>query len=54
MKTRITEMLGIEFPVLAFSHRRDVVAAVSKAGGMHEIIEEFIDSVESLAAQLES
>ena len=34
MKTRITEMLGIEFPVLAFSHCRDVVAAVSKAGGM--------------------
>ncbi|MCY4423607.1 MAG: nitronate monooxygenase [Acidimicrobiaceae bacterium] len=34
MKTRITDMLGIEFPVLAFSHCRDVVAAVSKAGGM--------------------
>jgi NAD(P)H-dependent flavin oxidoreductase YrpB (nitropropane dioxygenase family) len=27
-------MLGIEFPLLAFSHCRDVVAAVSKAGGM--------------------
>ena len=27
-------MLGIEFPVVAFSHCRDVVAAVSKAGGM--------------------
>jgi NAD(P)H-dependent flavin oxidoreductase YrpB (nitropropane dioxygenase family) len=26
-------MLGCEFPVLAFSHCRDVVAAVSKAGG---------------------
>jgi len=34
VKTRITDMLGIEFPVLAFSHCRDVVAAVSKAGGM--------------------
>ena len=34
MKTRITDMLGIEFPILAFSHCRDVVAAVSKAGGM--------------------
>lgn len=34
MKTRITEMLGIEFPILAFSHCRDVVAAVSRAGGM--------------------
>lgn len=26
--------LGIEFPLFAFSHSRDVVAAVSKAGGM--------------------
>ena len=26
-------MLGVEFPILAFSHCRDVVAAVSKAGG---------------------
>ena len=26
-------MLGCEFPVLAFSHCRDVIAAVSKAGG---------------------
>jgi NAD(P)H-dependent flavin oxidoreductase YrpB (nitropropane dioxygenase family) len=26
-------MLGIEFPILAFSHCRDVIAAVSKAGG---------------------
>ena len=34
MKTRVTEMLGIEFPIVAFSHCRDVVAAVSKAGGM--------------------
>ena len=34
MKTSVTEMLGIEFPILAFSHCRDVVAAVSKAGGL--------------------
>ena len=27
-------MLGIEFPILAFSHCRDVIAAVTKAGGM--------------------
>jgi NAD(P)H-dependent flavin oxidoreductase YrpB (nitropropane dioxygenase family) len=31
---RVTELLGIEYPVLAFSHCRDVVAAVSRAGGM--------------------
>jgi NAD(P)H-dependent flavin oxidoreductase YrpB (nitropropane dioxygenase family) len=34
MKTRICDMFGIEFPIFAFSHCRDVVAAVSKAGGM--------------------
>ena len=34
MKTAATDMLGIEFPIFAFSHCRDVVAAVSKAGGL--------------------
>jgi len=34
MKTAATEMLDIEFPIFAFSHCRDVVAAVSKAGGL--------------------
>lgn len=34
MNSPICKMLGIEFPLLAFSHCRDVVAAVSKAGGM--------------------
>ena len=34
MKSPICEMFDIEFPMLAFSHCRDVVAAVSKAGGM--------------------
>jgi NAD(P)H-dependent flavin oxidoreductase YrpB (nitropropane dioxygenase family) len=33
MKTRICEMLGVDFPLVAFSHCRDVVAAVSRAGG---------------------
>jgi NAD(P)H-dependent flavin oxidoreductase YrpB (nitropropane dioxygenase family) len=33
MQTRVCEMLDVEFPILAFSHCRDVVAAVSKAGG---------------------
>ena len=33
MHTRICEMFDIEFPIFAFSHCRDVVAAVSKAGG---------------------
>lgn len=34
MKTAITEMFGIDVPILAFTHCRDVVAAVTKAGGM--------------------
>ncbi|HET6915987.1 MAG TPA: nitronate monooxygenase family protein [Acidimicrobiales bacterium] len=33
MRTQVAEMLGVEFPICAFSHCRDVVAAVSKAGG---------------------
>ena len=33
MAQTISELLGIEYPILAFSHCRDVVAAVSKAGG---------------------
>jgi NAD(P)H-dependent flavin oxidoreductase YrpB (nitropropane dioxygenase family) len=34
MKTPICERLGIEVPIFAFSHCRDVVVEVSKAGGL--------------------
>jgi NAD(P)H-dependent flavin oxidoreductase YrpB (nitropropane dioxygenase family) len=33
MHTPVCDRLGIEFPIFAFSHCRDVVAAVSNAGG---------------------
>ncbi len=33
MRTSLCDMFGIEFPIFAFTHCRDVVAAVSKAGG---------------------
>jgi NAD(P)H-dependent flavin oxidoreductase YrpB (nitropropane dioxygenase family) len=33
MRTRAAELLGVEFPICAFSHCRDVVAAVTNAGG---------------------
>jgi NAD(P)H-dependent flavin oxidoreductase YrpB (nitropropane dioxygenase family) len=33
MDTKLCRMLGIEFPLVAFSHCRDVVAAVSQSGG---------------------
>jgi NAD(P)H-dependent flavin oxidoreductase YrpB (nitropropane dioxygenase family) len=31
--SQVCEMLGVDFPLVAFSHCRDVVAAVSRAGG---------------------
>jgi len=34
MRTPVCESLGIEYPIFAFSHCGDVVAAVSRAGGM--------------------
>ena len=33
MQSRLCDELGIEFPLFAFSHCRDVIAAVSNAGG---------------------
>ncbi len=34
MQTAATELLGIEYPIFAFSHCRDVVVEISKAGGI--------------------
>ncbi|MGB1504099.1 MAG: nitronate monooxygenase [Acidimicrobiales bacterium] len=34
MKTPMTDMFGIDVPIFAFTHCRDVVAAVCKAGGL--------------------
>ena len=34
MRTPMTDMLGIDVPLAAFSHCRDVVAAVTNAGGI--------------------
>jgi NAD(P)H-dependent flavin oxidoreductase YrpB (nitropropane dioxygenase family) len=34
MRTELCRRLGIEFPIFAFTHCRDVVAAVSQAGGL--------------------
>ena len=34
MNSRLCEMFGIEVPIFAFSHCRDVVVEVSKAGGL--------------------
>ena len=34
MRTEVCKTLGIEYPIFAFTHCRDVVVAVSKAGGL--------------------
>ncbi len=34
MQTELARELGLEFPIFAFTHCRDVAAAVSKAGGL--------------------
>src|SRR6218665_565366 len=34
MRTNVCDQLGIEFPIFAFTHCRDVVAAVTNAGGL--------------------
>src|SRR5258708_15989158 len=34
MRTELCDEFGIEYPIFAFTHCRDVVAAVSKAGGL--------------------
>ena len=51
MKSPICEMLGIEFPLLAFSHCRDVVAAVSRAGGFG-VLGATVHSPESIEQEL--
>lgn len=34
MRTAVTEMFGVDLPIFAFSHCRDVVVEASRAGGM--------------------
>jgi len=33
LRTQVTELLGVPYPLLAFSHSKEVVVAVSRAGG---------------------
>jgi NAD(P)H-dependent flavin oxidoreductase YrpB (nitropropane dioxygenase family) len=48
----VTKMLDLEFPIFAFSHCRDVVAAVSKAGGLG-VLGAVAHSAEALAVDLD-
>ena len=52
MNTQLARDLGLEFPIFAFTHCRDVAAAVSKAGGMG-ILGVAAHSKENLRAELE-
>lgn len=52
MNPNICEMLGIEFPLFAFSHCRDVVVEVSKAGGMGVLGAVDVRSPEAFEAEL--
>src|ERR1700688_3926585 len=56
MKTAITEMFGIDVPILAFSHCRDVVAAVTQAGGMKVLgaVAHSPEQLESVLAWIEN
>ena len=52
MRTELCDKLGIEFPIFAFTHCRDVVAAVSNAGGFG-VLGAVGFSPEQLATELE-
>ena len=51
MKSPLCQKLGIEFPLFAFSHCRNVVSEVSKAGGIG-ILGAVGQTLESLKAEL--
>ena len=52
MTNTLCETLGIEFPLFAFSHCRDVVVEVSKAGGMGVLGAVDVRSPEAFEAEL--
>lgn len=51
LKTKFTEMMGIEYPILAFTHCKDVVAAVVNAGGF-ACLGEAMHTPEQIAADI--
>jgi len=52
MRTPVCDSLGIEYPIFAFSHCRDVVAAVSRSGGMG-VLGALVFTPEQLERELE-
>lgn len=51
LHTRLCEMLGIEFPIIAFTHCKDVVAAVVNAGGF-AVLGEAMHTPDEIAADI--
>jgi NAD(P)H-dependent flavin oxidoreductase YrpB (nitropropane dioxygenase family) len=52
MHTKLARDLGLEFPIFAFTHCRDVAAAVSKAGGLG-VLGVAAHSIDNLRMELE-
>ena len=51
LNTKFTEMMGIEYPILAFTHCKDVVVAVVNAGGF-ACLGEAMHSPDQIAADI--
>jgi len=56
LKTRVTEMLGIEYPIIkgpmAYISRAELVAAVSNAGGMGIIASLSFETIDELRKEI--
>jgi NAD(P)H-dependent flavin oxidoreductase YrpB (nitropropane dioxygenase family) len=53
MYTELCKKMGIEVPIFAFTHCRDVVVEVSKAGGIGVFGAAFVNSLEELKEELD-
>ena len=51
LRTKFCEMMGIEFPIIAFTHCKDVVAAVVNAGGF-AVLGEAMHTPDDIAADI--
>ena len=51
LHTKLCDMLGIEFPIIAFTHCKDVVASVVNAGGF-TVLGEAMHTPDEIAADI--
>jgi hypothetical protein len=51
LRTKLCDMLGIEFPIIAFTHCKDVVVAVINAGGF-AVLGEAMHAPDEIAADI--